>query len=181
MAQEHPPLRLGRWLAKSAAAGLLGGLVMILLQMASMAYLSGALDPLHRIAATFEAFRPPGQGYLPVPLAVGLFLHMAVSAFWALLLGLLVWRYSDFLDSQAAASWTGGVYGMLVWVMMGRWIGLELNPAVSDIPSLLFLAAHLIYGFTAAWLLYTWSRSRELPALRNRTRERDRELGVQPT
>lgn len=171
----------GKWIGKSAVAGVSGGLAMALFAMTTMAATWGFYDFLHRVAATAEAFRPPATGFQPASLAFGLMLHLAVSATWGVAFGLLSMRFPGMLSTQRAATIAGLLYGAAVWLAMGRIIGPALDPAMDTVPFIRFLASHLLYGWMTAWALHALTRNRELGILLSRrTGREERDLGMRP-
>jgi cation:H+ antiporter len=171
----------GLWIGKSALGGIAGGFSMALFAMATMASAWGFYDFLHRIAATAQAFRPPAMGFEPASLSFGLALHLAVSAALGAAFGLISLRFPGMISTQRAATLAGLLYGAAAWLVMGRFIGPALNPALDAMPFILYLASHLLYGWMTAWALHALTRNRELGGmLRRRTGREEEDLGMRP-
>ena len=174
------------WWPKAAISGLLGSVGLgIYMMFVSAATFSGWFTPLNRIATTFHAFRPYSHNFQIGPSLTGLVLHLVTGAFWGLVYGVILAfllpplfrSYDaggraelpegaspgmfDLTRSYAGALYLGLIYGVVVYVMMGLWIGSSLAPALRAVEGATFLIGHLVYGVITTLCLYGWTRDRE--------------------
>ena len=125
--------------------GVLAGLGMgVYLALAGLAYGESPLGVLGRF--------DPAAGGQPL---VGLLAHLAVSAIYGALFGLLSLL---FLRRSSLPGWTplalGGVYGLLLFAV--AWFALlpGVDSPLLGIPPLHFGLGHLLYGLALGWLVW---------------------------
>ena len=159
--------RLGRipatWWAKSAAAGVVGGLAMALTwNIVSALTGRGFWTPLNTIGTTM-----PGGDTISTAFGsftiTGAFLHLLTSLCWGIvfgtLLGLVVPRFARTMGRSVLA---GIGFGVGVFVIMGLIIGPLLNPNIMSINWGNYMAGHLVFGAVTGWALYVMARNRVL-------------------
>lgn len=131
-----------------AVDGLLAGMAAGVV-MAVWLVLAGLLDG-EGPAAMLGRF-DPGAGGSPL---IGALLHLAVSGFYgvglALILRLLAGRG---IATVRAVGLLGAAYGLILWLAARLVVLPGLNPALGDIATLSFLAAHVLYGIVLGYLL----------------------------
>lgn len=173
----------GSWWGKAMLAGIIGGLAMGMYEMVATLLLGGGFfSPLNMIASTFGTFRPPVEGFNPAATLTGLMLHMITSVFWGVILAVSVGFFPRLFSGGGASIAAGLAYGAIVWLVMGRGIGVALNPVMSMAPPWNFFLGHLVYGLVTAWVLYAWARNRELILVREKSSlTSPGGLGVKPT
>lgn len=154
----------GRWWAKAALAGLVGGGAFALYTMiATWSTNDGFWWPLNLIGATVPAYRPPMYGFDPGPSLVGGALHLVTTMLWGLLYGAV----AASLFPRVARSWLGATllglgWGVTVYTIGGALLGPLLNPFLIWVPQDLFFYGHLIYGLTTALLFCALTRNRAI-------------------
>jgi hypothetical protein len=103
-------------------------------------------------AATLARFDPSGMGAAS-PLT-GALLHLAVSAVYGLLFGViyrLVGRGR--LADRTAGALIGLAFGLALFVLAQGLAATPAGAALREIPTLHFAAAHLVYGAVTGWLV----------------------------
>jgi hypothetical protein len=146
----RPPLT-ALWRESHATSALLAGLAASVPAAIVSAALFFAADFLHR--------RPPGTTLLTVGAVGGattwggaLAVHLAVSALFGGIFGLLVAFTAHHIAPVAGAAW-GAFYGLLVWlvwfVLILPWV--ERDLAVQTRTGLLW---HLVYGATLGFFFH---------------------------
>lgn len=127
-------------------AGTGGGIAMAGVLVAS-GLLSGA-GP----AATLARFDPSGMG-VASPLT-GALLHLAVSAVYGLLFG-VIYRLigRGRLAGRAAGALIGLVFGLTLLLAAQGLTATSAGAALREIPTLHFAVAHLVYGAVTGWLV----------------------------
>lgn len=154
----------GRWWAKSAFAGLVGGGVFALYTMiATWNTNDGFWWPLNLVGATVPAYRPPMYEFAAGPSLTGGALHLLSCLIWGLLYGAV----AAALFPRTARNWVGATllglgWGVLVYAVSGAILGPLLNPFLVWVPQNLFLYGHLIFGVVTALLFCALTRSRAI-------------------
>jgi hypothetical protein len=81
-------------------------------------------------------------------------MHLAVSGFYGVGLALILRLLAGRRVAANQHGWLlGGIYGILLWLAARLVILPGLNPALGDIATLNFLAAHVLYGLILGYLL----------------------------
>lgn len=123
--------------------GLLSSLGMVLV-MASMAVLTG--NPVKILLEHF------GIGDLTSPIQ-GLLSHLAVSAIYGLLFGVLIWPVLWRFSSENWMGWLGGlVYAFLLLFLAQAAILPGLDFPLAQLPLWQWVLGHAIYGFVLGGL-----------------------------
>ena len=138
------------YLAIGMGAGVLMGLY---LGAAAAIGGRGFDSPFFMIGLTLDPERVPfalGRG---PTVAIGVFLHLATSVFWALRYRLGVQVLPPLERRWPAALLAGPLWGTVVWLLMGLVIGPTLNPALRLTYPLHYYLGHLVYGAATAILL----------------------------
>jgi hypothetical protein len=144
-----------RFWGATIAAGVFGGLAMAaVLVVISAVSGHNPLAPVRTIAATFPMFRASAQPLVEaVPgtaLAVGVIIHLTVSAVWAILFTLSCAAVPRALSHYSRSLWLGAILGFVAWIVTGMWIGPAVDPALPTDPRVDGLVAHLVYGLVCA-------------------------------
>jgi hypothetical protein len=173
--------RLGRipstWWAKSAAAGLVGGLVMALSWSIGSAIMGhGFWMPLTAIGTTMpnQPLAPGASGFT----VTGGFLHLLTAFCWGVIYGVFVGVIAPrFATSPGRAALAGLAFGNGTFVQLGLLIGPMVDPRIAAIRPLNYIIGHLVFGLVTGLSLYTMVRRRELtvsfaPGLTARERQR---------
>jgi hypothetical protein len=140
--------RAGDTIAEAATAGAVAGIVGGVLMITWLMSHSGAVGagfwlPLRLVGATAFGIDALLGGVLV--LAVGLFLHMVVSAAWGALFGLVEPRQVTLGTGIAL----GMLWGMAVLIVMTYLVLPFVNPIMVERVALMvggWIAGHLIYG-----------------------------------
>ncbi|MFO7678726.1 MAG: hypothetical protein R6X34_01625 [Chloroflexota bacterium] len=137
---------LGETAVDGLLAGLVGGAAMALF-LVVIGWLTGA-PPL----TTLAYFDPAQTGSW----LTGLLAHLAVSAIYGVVFGLLLGIVGRIRPSLAKRTWLWGMgYGLLLWVM-GLGVALTaVGAPLAQIPAWEFAMAHLLYGLAAGYRLQT--------------------------
>jgi hypothetical protein len=142
--------RWGTLLGWGALAGLIGGIVMAMFMMVVTALTGmGFLAPLYAIAATFNSPWAMTKGFDPVPVVIGLMVHMMNSIIFGLIFALLL----GWIAPRALALPVSAVAGM-VWGLIVLGVNQLLVLPALDRPMLTatngvfgwWLIAHLMFG-----------------------------------
>lgn len=103
-------------------------------------------------ASTLAHFDPAGADAAS-PLT-GALIHLAVSAVYGLLFGVLCrWVGRGRWAGRATAMILGLAYGLLLWLMAQGLIATSAGAALREMPALHFAVAHLVYGIVTGWLI----------------------------
>src|SRR5688572_779339 len=119
----------GRWWAKAAFAGLVGGGCFALYTMiATWNTNDGFWWPLNLIGATVPAFRPPMYEFAAGPSLTGGALHLLSTVLWGLFYGAV----AAALFPRVARNWLGAVllglgWGATVYTLSGALLGPLMN------------------------------------------------------
>jgi hypothetical protein len=156
-------VRTGTWWGKAIASSIVAGLAIACYEMIATAFADGGFwDPLNRIDAGFDGNRSPAPGFDINASTLGLLLHMAVSAFWGLVLAAIIGFFPRLLSGPFVSTLTGIGFGLFVALLMWQEIGPRWDEVLFPASALHFLLAHMAYGLLTAWMLYAWGRKREL-------------------
>jgi hypothetical protein len=138
-------------LASGALAGLIAGTVMAAVAIAyEVSTGAGAFLTPKLIAAAFLGVNAliGGAGVV----ALGVAVHLAVSAFWGIVFAALLPR-----DSSTPVGLTTGVmYGAAIWVVMTFLALPALDPVMRERVALgmgVFAAEHVLFGAVLGWAL----------------------------
>ena len=159
--------RLGRipatWWAKSAAAGLVGGLVMALVWNVISALLGkGFWTPMNAIGTTMPGTDTISTAFNSFTIT-GLFLHLLTAFCWGVVYGVVAGvMVPRFARSPGRATLLGLGFGVAVFVLMGLVVGPLVNPRIMAIHPVDYFVGHLVFGAVTGWALYTMTRRREL-------------------
>lgn len=140
---------------KSALAGLVGGLVMAAMAMMLTALLGMGLFAMPKMIGglIFGAQAAMSGGAMLI--AVGLMLHMMLSAMFGLLYGVIV-------NAVTHEFWiTGLAFGMALWIVNFYLVGLVLPGArmmAQSEPVWLAVMTHAVFGLVTAWFAMASSR-----------------------
>lgn len=150
--ERGPDERPKGWWAKTALAGILGGVAMMAFLMVTFAAMGrGAWYPANGVASILPLFQAPGAlpspDFVPGPSLLGLTLHVLASAAFGVIYGGAIEAFAP----ERARVWywealAGLSYGILVWVFssFGGSYLIDLQDVVFESAS--FLVAHLIFG-----------------------------------
>ncbi len=127
-------------------AGLVGGVVMALF-LVGAGWLTST-PPL----TTLAYFDPAQSGSW----LIGLLTHLAVSAMYGVVFGLLIGVAGRLWPSLLRWQWLGGIgYGLLLWLLgRGVMVSAVASPLV-QIPAWQFAAANVLYGLLVGYRLQT--------------------------
>ncbi|MNS41509.1 hypothetical protein D3C72_738600 [compost metagenome] len=159
--------RIGRlpatWWFKSVAAGLVGGIAMVLTWNIGSALIGdGFWRPLNAIGTTMPE-RDLITGAFSSLSITGAFLHTLTSACWGIIFGMILGLVApQFGRTMGRATLAGLVFGLGVYVLMGQIIGPWLNPAITTIQGMVYFLGHLVFGAVTGASLYAMARRREL-------------------
>lgn len=159
--------RLGRipatWWAKSAASGLVGGLVMELAwNLGSALQGRGFWTPMNAIGTTMPGAGTVTTGFSAVTVS-GSFMHLLTSFCWGVVFGVLTGLVVPrSMTTARRATIAGLVFGVGVFVIMGLIVGPIVDPAISAIHPVNYFIGHLIFGAVTGWSLYKMASRREL-------------------
>ncbi|MBI2393227.1 MAG: hypothetical protein HYV09_26820 [Deltaproteobacteria bacterium] len=137
---------------RSAIAGAIGGFCMAAYEMmATWAIGPGPLAPLALVGAS----HPDARAH---PALVGFAMHLVTAAFWGTRLGGLAGA-----APPATLRWPGGLavgllWGVGVWIVMGKIVAPLINPMIVKAPEPHFLVGHLVYGVVSVLVLETIMR-----------------------
>lgn len=150
--------------AKAATVGLGAGIVMMAYQMlSSMAVGKGFFLPLNIVGATVPAYRPPLPAFSLVPTLGGLGIHLAMSAIWGLVYGLLAARVAPGEAQKFPMAFLFGMgLGVVAWIFSGMLISPWVDPVIHMQDPVVFAVGHLIFGVLTALGTSLWARDREL-------------------
>lgn len=142
-------------------AGIMGGLALDIFWLL-VAWLN-ALDawaPLKSPGAVFLGVRARTPGFDLGALAVGQLTHFAVSAFWGLLFGLLVYGVS-----KPSTVWMGLLWGLFVCAAMFLVVlpMVGLGGMAQSTPVFNAIVQHLLYGLATAVAFLPFQRSLRHP------------------
>jgi hypothetical protein len=178
VSQPHAPSKAAQahvigTLAKGAAAGVIGSLMMAMYAMiASATYQHhGFFAPLYHIASTFistsalmtsmqHAMMGSSFYFTFGPALLGALIHMMTGAFYGAVLGLLVSmrRLPAPIVVMAATAWGAVAFVLSTWVLLPLVAsvfssGDQITHMASMVGYGTFLGEHLIFGMTAGILL----------------------------
>ena len=127
-------------------AGLVGGVAMALF-LVVIGWLSGAPPQ------TTLAYFAPAQTGSSLP---GLLSHLAVSAIYGVVFGLLMGMVGRLRPSLLRWLWLWGVgYGLGLWLLGAGVVLTAVASPLVQIPAWEFAAAHLLYGLVVGYRLQT--------------------------
>lgn len=161
-------------------AGVAGGTAFLLLGcMAAVRAGASFWIPMNAIAAVlFPDMRPLSMAFDLQAVSTGLVIHLYVSAFWGLVYGLVLDQVlPDEARRGAPVFLWGAGFGVILWLVMGWWVGPAFIPEVSRAPQFQSLIAHAVFGLVTAKvdlilaeqrLVRATARSRKSPAGRKR-------------
>ena len=149
--------------AAAIKAGLLAGLVFIVLEMILVPIVGGgsALGPPTMISAIVlgpEVLPPPGTppGFAVVPFVTGQLVHFALSIVLALIFALIMARLKI---GTAAAVGIGAAFGLVVYVV--NFYGLTaMFPWFVNARTPVTIFAHLVFGAVLAWSYLRFAATR---------------------
>jgi hypothetical protein len=151
---------LAHWWGRAIGAGAIAAVAMALYMMVAMAVMQlGFWTFVNVIGATVPAFRPPTAGFDPGAFFAGTGVHLLTGIGWALPYALITWAIAPAIDDDFRPEIvTGLLYGGLVYVVMGRFIGPAIDPAIAFLPMGHYLIAHLIYGVVTALVVAAFAQ-----------------------
>jgi hypothetical protein len=131
-----------------AVDGLLAGMAAGVV-MGGVLVLWGLVDGANP-SETLGRFDPADGGSA----VVGALMHLAVAAFYGVGFALLVRILAGRWAAATRTLWLlGAAYGLVLW-FVARFIVLPgLNPALTEVPTMSFVLAHVLYGLTLGYLL----------------------------
>lgn len=159
--------RLGRipatWWAKSAASGLVGGVVMELAwNIGSAIQGRGFWTPMNAIGTTMPGADTVTGNFSAVTIS-GSFIHLLTSLCWGIVFGVLMGLVVPrFMSTVGRATLGGLIFGVGVFVIMGLIVGPLVDPRITTIHPVNYFIGHLVFGAVTGWALYTMARRREL-------------------
>lgn len=159
--------RMGRlpasWWFKSIAAGLVGGIAMVLTWNIGSALIGdGFWRPLNAIGTTMPE-RDAITGAFSSLSITGAFLHALTSACWGIIFGMVLGLFAPrFGRTPGRATLAGLVFGLGVYLIMGQVIGPWLNPAITTIQGVVYFLGHLVFGAVTGAALHAMARRHEM-------------------
>jgi hypothetical protein len=158
--------RLGRipstWWAKSAAAGLVGGLVMALSWSIGSALMGhGFWMPLTAVGTTMpnQPLAPGASGFT----MLGAFLHLLTAFCWGVIYGVLAGVVAPrYATTPGRAALMGLGFGLFSYVLMGLIVGPLVDPRITAVHPVNYFVGHVVFGVVTALSLYAMTRRREL-------------------
>lgn len=119
--------------------------------MAAVLMIAGLLTGVGP-ASTIARFDPAGADAAS-PLT-GALIHLAVSAVYGLLFGVLFrWLGRGRWAGRATAVILGLAYGLLLLLTAQGLIATSAGAGLREMPALHFAAAHVVYGVAVGWLI----------------------------
>jgi hypothetical protein len=153
-AVDYRPLAL-----RGAEAGVVSGAVIAVIAMAACAFTSGtdvwSFPKVISTIALGDHAAQPLTGWETAPVLVGLALHLVVSSVLGMAFGVIV-GFTSCKDA-APTLLAGFVYGIVVYFFTYVLIANALFPKFRELPDLVFLAVHPVFGAVAALLLMHWA------------------------
>lgn len=156
------------WWAKTALAGLIGGLAMAAFLMAAYsAWGLGAFFPINGIATVLPPFQPPpGSGPSPdfagAATVTGGLLHLVLSAALGVIFGGIVEAFMpERVRSKIWGPIAGMGYSVFVWMFLG-YGGIYLAGLQLVFGTATFFLGHLVYGAALGLSLALLTRKQDL-------------------
>jgi hypothetical protein len=140
----HQSLQAGDAAVNGLFGGLVAGLVM------SIVLVTAGLANGMTAAGTLELFAPVASA---APLA-GLLTHLAVSAIYGLVFGILwhaVLRLRQWTPNRWQTVLAGAGYGLLLWLAAQAILLPSTGAGMAALPEAQLLLAHLVYGVVLSW------------------------------
>jgi len=139
-------MTMGNTAVDGLLAGLVGGAAMALF-LAAAGWLAG-VSPL----TTLAYFDPAQTGSW----LTGLLAHLAVSAIYGVVFGLLLGIVGRIRPSALRGLWLWGIgYGLALWLLGLGMVLTAVGAPLAQIPAWEFAMAHLLYGLAAGYRLQT--------------------------
>jgi hypothetical protein len=137
-------MRMGETAVDGLLAGLAGGVVMALF-LVMTGWLAGTPS-----LTTLAYFDPAQMGSW----LTGLLAHLAVSAIYGVMFGLLLGVVGRIRPSLVRWGWLLGLgYGLLLWVLAMELVVTAVGAPLAQIPAWQMATAHLMYGLILGlWL-----------------------------
>jgi hypothetical protein len=161
------------WAWKSAALGLLAGIVMAAVTMAAAVLAGDTIwTPIRTIAALFLGEDRAGDSFDGTTVLIGAGIHMLLSMMFGIIYGFVVGLFSN-RAADVSQGLVGLIYGLILWaantfavapLLPGGEI-IEDNLVITTIPSWAWATAHLLYGLTLG-LAYARSRNNRTTLVR---------------
>jgi len=131
------------WAVDGVFFGLIAGVIMFL-GISALAMIAGIAP-----GKVLEYFSPNG----PISPIQGFFSHLAVSAVYGILFGLLIWSNLQRFLSTTFAGWFGGLgYSILILVLAQVAILPEINSPLLELPFWVWAVGHGLYGLVLGGL-----------------------------
>ena len=145
-----------RALGGGVAAGVIAGLVLALFMV--LMTVAGGGDPwlvFKGASAPFLGERATAPGFDFAAVMMGGLIHLAISAFWGALFGLLFYGFS-----QGATLGFGILWGFVVWIGM-YYVALPLaglGAVARETPIVMAILNHVVFGLSTALAFLPFQR-----------------------
>ena len=155
--------------ASGAIAGLVGGVTMAVVGAILAIAMGADLWKAPKLIATFVLglSATAGTGFVVLPVIIGSLIHLALSALFGVLYGVLSCRIWKMPLDYGAPVVFGFVYGLAIWLVAYFVVLPVVNPLLLEIYAPSFLIQNMVYGMI---LGMTYAAFRSAPYIHFETR-----------